>query len=179
MLIVEDGTASSLDLLYRNFRRKYKVLRAESGPAALEILAREGEVAVIICDEPTPKMSVTEFLRLTAVQYPDTSQIMLISYTEHFFEAIDAGQLCHYIAKPWNPEELSVFVTRLVDTYTLRKARTNELRQRGESAEQARQAGFQAIRDAIPRLLGMGLSAEQVAEALSLSVEEVRQNAGE
>ncbi|MEG4027720.1 MULTISPECIES: hypothetical protein [unclassified Microcoleus] len=178
MLIVEDGTASGLDLLYRQFRRKYQVFRAESGPAALEILAREGEFAVVICDAPTPKMSVTEFLRLTAVQYPDTSQIMLISYTEHFFKAIDAGQLCHYIAKPWNPEELNVFVTRLVDTYTLRKARTNELRQ-GESAEQARQAGFGAIRDAIPRLLGMGLSAEQVAEALSLSVEEVRQNAGE
>ena len=176
MPIVEDGTASGLDLLYRQFRRKYQVLRAESGPAALEILAREGEVAVIICDAPTPKMSVTEFLRLTAVQYPDTSQIMLISYTEHFFEAIEAGKLCHYIAKPWNPEELNVFVSRLVDTYTLRKARTNELRQRGESAEQARQAGFGAIRDAIPRLLGMGLSAEQVAEALSLSVEEVSQH---
>ena len=179
MLIVEDETVSGLDLLYRQFRRKYQVFRAESGPAALEILAREGEFAVIICDEPTPKMSVTEFLRLTAVQYPDTSQIILISYTEHFFEAIDAGQLCHYIAKPWNPEQLNVFVTRLVDTYTLRKARTNELRQRDESAEQARQAGFQAIRDAIPRLLGMGLSAEQVAEALSLSVEEVTENAGE
>jgi Uma2 family endonuclease len=52
-------------------------------------------------------------------------------------------------------------------------------RLRAESAEQARQAEFQARRDAIPRLLGMGLSAEQVAEALSLSVEEVTENAGE
>ncbi len=41
-----------------------------------------------------------------------------------------------------------------------------EQRQRAEEAEQAR-------RDAIPRLLGMGLSVEQVAEALGLSVEEV------
>jgi len=52
-------------------------------------------------------------------------------------------------------------------------------RLRAESAEQARQAEFQARRDAIPRLLGMGLSAEQVAEALSLSVAEVTENAGE
>ena len=52
-------------------------------------------------------------------------------------------------------------------------------RLRAESAEQARQAEFQARRDAIPRLLGMGLSAEQVAEALSLSGEEVRQNSQE
>ncbi len=33
----------------------------------------------------------------------------------------------------------------------------------------------QARRDAIPRLLGMGLNIEQVAEALGLSIEEVTQ----
>ncbi|HEY9612000.1 hypothetical protein [Allocoleopsis sp.] len=42
-----------------------------------------------------------------------------------------------------------------------------EERQRAEQPEQARL-------DAIPRLLGMGLSVEQVAEALELSVEEVQ-----
>jgi len=44
--------------------------------------------------------------------------------------------------------------------------RAEQERQRAESAEQAR-------RDAIPKLLAMGLSVEQVAEALSLTVEEV------
>jgi Uma2 family endonuclease len=48
-----------------------------------------------------------------------------------------------------------------------------------QQAEQARQAEFQARRAAIPRLLGMGLSVEQVAEALGLSVEEVREDGGE
>jgi DNA-binding NarL/FixJ family response regulator len=61
----------------------------------------------------------------------------------------------------------------------LERLRGEQQRERAESAEQARQAEFQARRDAIPRLLGMGLSAEQVAEALSLSVEEVTENAGE
>ena len=61
----------------------------------------------------------------------------------------------------------------------LERLRGAQQRERAESAEQARQAEFQARRDAIPRLLGMGLSVEQVAEALSLSVEEVRDNAGE
>jgi Uma2 family endonuclease len=61
----------------------------------------------------------------------------------------------------------------------LERLRGEQQRERAESAEQARQAEFQARRDAIPRLLGVGLSAEQVAEALSLSVEEVRENAGE
>ena len=60
----------------------------------------------------------------------------------------------------------------------LERLRGEQQRERAESAEQARQAEFQARRDAIPRLLGMGLSAEQVAEALSLSVEEVAEDAG-
>jgi len=59
------------------------------------------------------------------------------------------------------------------------RERAEQERLRAESAEQSRQAEFQARRDAIPRLLGMGLSVEQVAEALSLSVEEVTENAGE
>ncbi|MEG3976455.1 Uma2 family endonuclease [Microcoleus sp. herbarium8] len=50
-------------------------------------------------------------------------------------------------------------------------------REIAESAEQARQAEFQARRAAIPRLLEMGLSAPQVAEALGLSVEEVAEDA--
>ena len=59
------------------------------------------------------------------------------------------------------------------------RLRAEQERLRADSAEQARQAEAQTRRDAISRLLGMGLSAEQVAEALSLSVEEVTENAGE
>ncbi len=55
-------------------------------------------------------------------------------------------------------------------TYTEIAQRFEEERQRAEKAEQAR-------RDAIPRLLGMGLSVEQVAETLGLSVEEVQASA--
>ena len=47
--------------------------------------------------------------------------------------------------------------------------RAEQERQRAESADRSRL-------DAIPRLLAMGLSSEQVAEALGLTVEEVRQN---
>lgn len=59
------------------------------------------------------------------------------------------------------------------------RLRAEQERLRADSAEQAQQAEFQARRAAIPRLLAMGLSAEQVADALSLSVEEVREDGGE
>jgi len=44
-----------------------------------------------------------------------------------------------------------------------------------QATEQALQQELQARQDAVPRLLGLGLNVEQVAEALSLSVEAVRQ----
>ncbi|BAY25723.1 hypothetical protein NIES2100_55300 [Calothrix sp. NIES-2100] len=43
-----------------------------------------------------------------------------------------------------------------------------------KETEQARQAAEQARLDAIPKLLELGLSLEQVANTLSLSVDEVR-----
>ncbi|MCY7274764.1 MAG: response regulator, partial [Phormidesmis sp. CAN_BIN44] len=81
-ILVVDDEPDNLDLLYRTFHREFKVLRAESGPAALDILSREGDVAVIISDQRMPMMSGTEFLSLTATQYPDIIRIILTGYTD-------------------------------------------------------------------------------------------------
>lgn len=56
----------------------------------------------------------------------------------------------------------------------LERSRTEQERQRAEQERQRAESAEQARRDAIPRLLAMNLSIEQVAEALGLSVEEVR-----
>jgi Uma2 family endonuclease len=58
----------------------------------------------------------------------------------------------------------------------LESLRAEKERQRAESERQRADSAQQARKDAIPRLLAMGLNAEQVAEALSLTVEEVLSN---
>jgi signal transduction histidine kinase/response regulator RpfG family c-di-GMP phosphodiesterase len=148
-ILVVDDEPDNLDLLYRTFHRDYKVLRAESGPAALEILSREGEVAVIISDQRMPKMSGTEFLSLTAAQYPDVIRIILTGYTdvEDLVEAINAGKVFKYVTKPWDAEELRVLVSQAVDTHNLLKTRTNELR-RALSQESLLYAVTNTIRSA-------------------------------
>ncbi|MFB2919656.1 Uma2 family endonuclease [Aerosakkonema funiforme] len=55
------------------------------------------------------------------------------------------------------------------------RQRAEQERQRAESAEAALASAEQARRDAVPQLLAMGLSVEQVASALGLTVELVRQ----
>jgi GAF domain-containing protein/class 3 adenylate cyclase/two-component SAPR family response regulator len=129
-LLVVDDEPDNLDLLYRTFHREFKVLKAESGPVALEILAQEGEVAVIISDQRMPSMSGTEFLSLTATQYPDIIRIILTGYTdvEDLVDAINSGKVFKYVTKPWDDEELKAVVRQAVDTHNVLKARTQELR---------------------------------------------------
>lgn len=128
-ILVVDDEPDNLDLLYRTFYRDYKVLRANSGPAALDLLAQEGEVAVIISDQRMPMMSGTEFLSLTATQYPDIIRIILTGYTdvEDLVEAINAGKVFKYVTKPWEAEELKAVVRQALDTHNVLKARTREL----------------------------------------------------
>ncbi|MEA5571371.1 GAF domain-containing protein, partial [Calothrix sp. UHCC 0171] len=128
-ILVVDDEPDNLDLLYRTFYRDYKVLRATSGPAALDLLADEGDVSVIISDQRMPMMSGTEFLSLTATQYPDIIRIILTGYTdvEDLVEAINAGKVFKYVTKPWEAEELKAVVRQALDTHNVLKARTREL----------------------------------------------------
>jgi signal transduction histidine kinase/class 3 adenylate cyclase/PleD family two-component response regulator len=130
-ILVVDDEPDNLDLLYRTFHREYKVLRAENGPNALEILDREGDIAVIISDQRMPLMSGTEFLSLTAEKYPDIIRIILTGYTDvdDLVEAINSGKVFKYVTKPWDDEELRGVVRQAVDTHKVLKARTEELRQ--------------------------------------------------
>ncbi len=129
-ILVVDDEPDNLDLLYRTFRRDFQVLKADSGNSALQVLAEEGEVAVIISDQRMPEMKGTEFLSKTLPQFPDTVRIILTGFTdiEDLVDAINAGQVYRYITKPWDPEELKGVVQRAAETYDLLKQRTEELR---------------------------------------------------
>ncbi|HEY9705033.1 MAG TPA: GAF domain-containing protein, partial [Allocoleopsis sp.] len=128
-LLVVDDEPDNLDLLYRTFYKEYKVFRAESGQQALDILAKEGNIAVIISDQRMPSMSGTELLTITATQYPDMIRIMLTGYTdvEDLVEAINSGKVFKYVTKPWDAQELKAIIKQASETYDLVKLRTQEL----------------------------------------------------
>ncbi len=129
-ILVVDDEPDNLDLLYRTFHREYRVLRADGGPEALEILASQTDVAVIISDQRMPQMSGTEFLSLTAAQYPDIIRIILTGYTdvEDLVEAINSGKVFKYVTKPWDADELKAIVKQALETHGVLKSRTEELR---------------------------------------------------
>lgn len=128
-LMVVDDELDNLELLYRTFRRDFQVFRANNALSALEILEREGEMAVIISDQRMPEMNGTEFLSLTVERFPDTIRILLTGFTdvEDLVDAINSGQVFKYITKPWKPDRLRTVVEQASDTYRVVKKRTQEL----------------------------------------------------
>lgn len=162
-ILVVDDEPDNLDLLYRTFHREFKVLRAENGPTALNILSKEGDVAVIISDQRMPLMSGTEFLSLTASQYPDIIRIILTGYTdvEDLVEAINAGKVFKYVTKPWNDDELKAVVRQGVDTHNVLKARTRELQ---------RSLRQESLLNAVTSTIRSALSYRQILQTIGQSV---------
>ena len=144
-LLVVDDEQDNLDLLYRTFRREFIVFRADSGNQALEILAKEGEMAAIISDQRMPEMKGTEFLSRTVLDFPDTMRIVLTGYTDinDLIEAINSGQVHKYITKPWEPNQLKSIVGQATQSYDLLKQRSGELLR--SQSQTALLAGINAI----------------------------------
>ncbi len=149
-LMVVDDEPDNLDLLFRTFRRDFKVFKADGALSALDILEREGEMAVIISDQRMPVMNGTEFLSKTVERFPETIRILLTGYTdvEDLVDAINSGKVFKYITKPWNPDKLKAVVQQASDTYRVVKQRTNELR-RSLRREEVLNVVTSAIRESL------------------------------
>ncbi len=162
-LMVVDDEPDNLDLLYRTFRRDFQVHKAESGPSALNVLEKEGEMAVIISDQRMPQMNGTEFLGRTVELFPDTIRILLTGYTdvEDLVEAINSGQVFKYITKPWNPAELKGVVQQASETYHVLKRRTNELRRALQ-----RETLFNAVTSAIRESIDYASMLQRIVETI-------------
>lgn len=128
-LLVVDDEPDNLDLLYRTFRREFRVFKAKSGAEALDILNAQGEMAIIISDQRMPQMNGTEFLSYTVERFPDTIRMVLTGYTdvEDLVSAINSGKVFKYITKPWNPAKLKEVVVQAAETYRVIKQRTRVL----------------------------------------------------
>jgi serine phosphatase RsbU (regulator of sigma subunit)/FixJ family two-component response regulator len=167
-LMVVDDEPDNLDLLYRTFRREYRVYRADGALSALETLEREGEMALIISDQRMPIMNGTELLSKTVDRFPETIRILLTGYTdvEDLVDAINSGHVFKYITKPWNPEELKSTVQQASQTYLLLKKRTQELRQ-----ALRREELFNAVTSAIRKSLDYPNTLQTIIDALGTNFE--------
>ena len=121
-ILIVDDEPRVLDSLEAVLAAEFRVLRAGGGDAALEILAHE-DVAVIVTDYRMPGMTGVELLRRSLDVAPDAMRMVLTAYTDvdSLMDAINTGHIYHFIAKPWDPNELTVVVRRAAERYRLHR----------------------------------------------------------
>ncbi len=97
--------------LRRRYGREYRVVRADSGEAALgaidELRRRDEPVALLLADQRMPRMNGVEFLAEAMTRVPDAKRVLLTAYadTEAAIKAINDVRLDYYLLKPWDPPE--------------------------------------------------------------------------
>jgi thioredoxin reductase (NADPH) len=101
--------------LRRRYSESYRVLRADSGPAALEVLrelkVRGDAVALLLVDQRMPGMSGVDFLKSAVSLYPEAKRALLTAYadTDAAIRAINEAGVQHYLLKPWDPPEENLY----------------------------------------------------------------------
>ncbi|WP_158206649.1 EAL domain-containing protein [Pseudoduganella flava] len=107
VLLVDDepNIVASLQRLLR--REGYRILTANSGAEALNILATR-KVQVIVSDQRMPAMTGSEFLSRVRDLYPDTVRIMLSGYSDlaTVTESVNKGAIYKFLHKPWDDQAL-------------------------------------------------------------------------
>jgi two-component system, NtrC family, response regulator HupR/HoxA len=146
-VLIVDDEPRVLDALEAILAADFLVVRASGGDEALAVLQRQA-VAVILTDHRMPGMTGVELLRRSQDIAPDAIRIVLTAYTDvdSLMEAINTGRIYHFIAKPWDPNELLVVVRRAVERHEL--ARENaRLKDELELACNAMQRDASAARE--------------------------------
>ena len=119
ILLAIDDDISVLEAVVQDLRQRYgqtyRILRAASGGAALDIcqqLKDRGDVvALLLSDQRMPGMSGVELLQRTMEIYPDAKRVLLTAYadTEAAIRAINSAKIHYYLNKPWDPPEEKLY----------------------------------------------------------------------
>lgn len=124
VLFVDDD-ASNRQAFQATFRRSVHVLLAADITKAWEQLATH-HVHVVIADQRMPGTPGSRMLGMIRERYPNIRRMLITGYSdmEGIIEAINDGRVSRYIAKPWDPDELTTAMQRAYDEFKAEEERT-------------------------------------------------------
>lgn len=104
------------------FRRDFNIFTAISADEGQKILA-VNEIHVLITDQRMPGTLGTELLAQAVKDNPDQIRILLTGFSdiEAIKDAINRGQIYHYLQKPWDNDELKTTIEEAYKIFALKK----------------------------------------------------------
>jgi thioredoxin reductase (NADPH) len=119
VILLVDDDAQVLAAIRRDlrsrYREEYRVLAANSGEAALEVIKelklRGDALALVISDQRMPSMLGVDVLTKCREIYPIARRVLLTAYSDvkAAIRAINEAHLDRYLEKPWDPPEEHLF----------------------------------------------------------------------
>lgn len=121
-ILYVDDEENNLQAFKATFRRDYKIFLAINANEARAIL-KENEIDIIVTDQRMPEESGVEFLESIILIYPQPIRILLTGYTDiqAVIDAINKGQIYHYLTKPWEEDYLRTVIKNAYEVYSLRR----------------------------------------------------------
>ncbi|MCF1752442.1 response regulator [Mariniradius sediminis] len=121
-ILYVDDEENNLQAFKATFRRNYEIYLALSAKEAREILQNH-EVQIIITDQRMPDETGVDFLASIIPSNPDPIRILLTGYTDiqAVIDAINKGQVYHYLTKPWEEEYMKNVISNAFEVYSLRR----------------------------------------------------------
>jgi PleD family two-component response regulator len=121
-ILCVDDEVEVLRGLALHLGRRYQVLTATSGNAALKLLEQDPSVEVIISDMRMPGLSGSEFLSRSRAWAPDAQRILLTGQTDlaSAIAAINDGQIFRFLSKPCPAAELISTIEAALERYRAR-----------------------------------------------------------
>ncbi|HWA75453.1 MAG TPA: response regulator [Polyangiaceae bacterium] len=154
----------------------YVVLSSDSGENALNVMAHEPDIAVVITDHRMPRMSGGEFLARLG-HASDTARIMVTGFADlsGVIRAVNDGGIFAYLTKPWDDDDLLFKVRRGAEHFRLNRELVGE-RQLLQDLLNSVSDGiyfkdtdlrFLRVNRALPRALGLPASKDLIGRRLS------------
>lgn len=107
VLCVDDEPINLL-ILKKILGKKYDIITAKEGQAALDLMQKDSEIEMVISDMRMPGMSGLEFIHKASKRFSNKKYFMLSGFavTDEIQEAIDAKLILRYFQKPANFKQL-------------------------------------------------------------------------
>jgi response regulator RpfG family c-di-GMP phosphodiesterase len=117
-----DDEPHNLTAFKAAFRRDYNIYLAESAEEGRQILDTH-DIHVILSDQRMPVMTGIEFFQSILNMHPEPIRILITGYTDvnAVIDAINLGQVYKYLTKPWNENDIRIFIDKAFEVFRLRK----------------------------------------------------------
>lgn len=108
-ILYVDDEIINLQVFEINFKKKYKVISAQSGIEALDKLDDDNSIIVVVSDMRMPGMNGIEFIEKARRKHKNIIYFILTGFdiTGEIYDALDNNTIQKYFNKPLNMEEIS------------------------------------------------------------------------